>query len=163
MNDYELTCLISSALEEEKKNGVTEKIKTLITSSEGEIINFSSLSEVNLGYPIKDEIKAYMLIIDFKIISENIEELKNNLDDEKEILRFFLIKRIIHRRKKETVPNTIPKRQANTVSKMETDENQKIKLKDIDKKIEEILSPSEPSKETSNKEAEGNKQDNESE
>ena len=155
MNDYELTCLISSALEEQERNNTAEGIKTLITNFEGEIVNLSPLSEVNLGYPIKDEIKAYMLIIDFKISNEKIEELKNGLKDKKELLRFFLI------RKGKKPTRTVPKRQIENISKTETGEDQKIKLKDIDKKIEEILSPSREVSEEETKEPEGNKQNNE--
>ena len=153
MNDYELTCLISSALEEQERNRMAEEIKSLITSSEGEIINLSPLSEVNLGYPIKNESKAYMLIIDFKFSGEKIEEFKNGLNDKKELLRFFLIKR-----GKQPI-RAVPKRQT---EKIETDGKQKIKLKDIDKKIEEILSPSGEISEEETKEPEGNKQDDES-
>jgi len=157
MNNYELTSLISSALEEQEKNKVAEEIKALITSSEGEIINLSPLSEVNLGYPIKNEVKAYMLIINFKFNSEKIEELKNGLKNKKELLRFFLLTRTVPKRQ----TRTAPKRQEDDSSKIETDRKQKIKLKDIDKKIEEILSPSDSSKEISEKETEGNKQDDE--
>ena len=155
MNDYELTCLISSALEEKERNNLVEEIKTLITTPEGEVINLSPLSEVDLGYPIKDEIKAYMLIIDFKISNEKIEELKNGLKDKKELLRFFLI------RKGKKPIRTVPKRQIENISKIETGEDQKIKLKDIDKKIEEILSPSREVSEEETKEPEGNEQNNE--
>lgn len=151
MNDYELTCLISSALEEEAKNKVAEEIKALITNSEGEVINLSPFNEVNLGYPIKNEVKAHMLIIDFKIMGEKIEEIKNTLKNKKELLRFFLIKREKQRKK------AVPKRQIEKI--IETDEDKKIKLQDIDQKIEEILNPSGKVSEEEPKKPEENKQD----
>jgi len=158
MNDYELTCLISSALEEEEKNKTIDEIKALITDSEGEVINLSPSKEVDLGYPIKDEVKAYMLIIDFKIIGEKIEEIKKSLKEKKELLRCFLIKKEKQRSK------AIPKRKIEKIIKTEaeTDKEGKIKLKDIDQKIEELLNPLVKASEEDVKKPEENKKEHES-
>ncbi|MBU3918540.1 30S ribosomal protein S6 [Patescibacteria group bacterium] len=155
MNDYELTCLISSALEEKERNKAIEEIKALITDSEGEIINLSPSKEVDLGYPIKDEVKAYMLIVDLKIVGEKIEEIKKSLNEKKGLLRFFLIKREAQKIK------AMPKRKIEKIG--ETDREGKIKLIDIDQKIEELLNPSGKASEEDAKELEENKQNNESE
>jgi len=130
-NHYELTCLISSNLEELEKQRTVEEIKELIGQG---IKSTSSLREVKLGYPINDEEKASMVIFNFD--SEAIETLQQALKENKAILRHFLVK------KKETVRIPEP------ITKTET--SKKVELKDIDQKIEEILNPSEQKSDENN-------------
>ncbi len=158
MDNYELTCLFSSALDEFERTELAEKIKSLLAKCEGELVNSSPLSEVNLGYPLKNQSRAYMLIIDFKAKPEKIEEVKKELYGENQLLRFFLTKR------EKGLARPAPKRQMETRETGESEQKRKIRLKEIDKKIEEILSPSgKPSEEKteSEGETEGNKQKNE--
>lgn len=125
-SNYELTCLISSSLTEAEREKTIENTKNSITEKEGEISTAHPLNKVSLAYPIKEQDKAHMSIIDLKIEGDRIEELKRNLSEENGLLRFFLIKR-----DKKVSQKPIKEKRVS-----------KVKIGDIDKKIEEILNPS---------------------
>lgn len=133
-NSYELTCLISPSLEETEREKLVEELKQTITQKEGEIANLNPLSEVSLAYPVKDQNRAHMLIIDLKLEAEKVEELKAELNAKQGLLRFFLIKKA-----KPKPQKPLRTREKKTIE-------DKVEIEDIDKKIEEILNPSKENK-----------------
>ncbi len=125
-NNYELTCLISPNLAETEREKVIDKIKQNISKNEGEVITVHPLNEISLAYPIEDQNEACMSIVDLKLDGDKVKELKKELAETQKLLRFFLIKRVKH-----THPKLIKEKRVS-----------KVKIGDIDKKIEEILNPS---------------------
>lgn len=132
--NYELTCLLSPDLTETEKEKTIQEIRQLIEKAGGVDINPSPVNKVSLGYAIKNQNKAQLTILDFKLKGENVAPLKKELTDVQGLLRFFLIK-------KELGPKPLkPQRPS---KKAPSKPFQKIQLKDIDKRIEEILKPTE--------------------
>lgn len=124
-NKYELVCLISSRIDEIERDTIIENINKLIKEKGGEIIETTPASEIPLGYSIKKENNAQLVVFKFEYISSDLAELKKEIEDDKRILRSFL--------RKELVKKIIPS------SRRTTSKSKKVELKDIDKKIEEIF------------------------
>jgi len=130
MKNYELTYLVSPDLSGEQVQTLTEKIADYVTEETGIIIKTPKPSKVSLGYLIKEKGEAFLVSIDFSLNPEKITNIEKNILKEGDILRHLVI---IKEGKKET---PVRKR-----IKPKTDEPQseKVELKEIDKKIEEIL------------------------
>ena len=144
---YQLVCLISALTEPTGKEQITERINRLIQEGDGKISTISSPEERTLGYPIKKEKGAILLSFDFSYDGEKMPELQKNITTEQQILRYFLKEIPKHK-------PYIPSARKSLFKKSESEENesvaekttdkisgkeQKVELKDIDKKIEEIF------------------------
>jgi len=123
---YELICLISARIDEIERDTVIENINKLIKEKGGEITETTPASEVSLGYAIEKEEKAQLVIFKFEYTNPDLTELKKEVENDKRIIRCFL--------RKELVKKIIPS------SRRATKKSEKVELKDIDKKIEEIFS-----------------------
>jgi len=137
IKNYELGCLISSKLDETERETSIQNIKDLIEEKGGEAIKISSSREVVLGYPINKETKAHLVVFVFNNCNESLTELKKEIEKKLNVLRCFVKK--ISRTKIEPVPQ---KRS----SIKRTIKKEKVELKDLDKKIEEIFNPTKEEK-----------------
>ena len=93
----------------------------------------SKIIKKRLGYPIKEKTSVFLRTLTFHIKPEKLEGLEKKLKEAKEILRFIIVIK-----KKPKAPKIIPE----TLTKIETPKAQpkeKVELKDIEKKLEEIL------------------------
>ncbi len=122
---YELICLISVRIDEIERDTVIENISKLIKEKGGEITETTPASEVSLGYAIEKEEKAQLVVFKFEYTNPDLTELKKEVESDKRIIRCFL--------RKELVKKIIPS------SRRTTKKSEKVDLKDIDKKIEEIF------------------------
>ena len=125
-NKYELICLVSSKIDEIERDTIIENINKLIKEKGGDTIETTPASEITLGYPIKKENNAQLVVFKFEYINSDLAGLKKEIEDDKRMLRCFL--------RKELVKKIIPS------SRRTTSKSKKVELKDIDKKIEEIFS-----------------------
>ena len=130
MKNYELTYLISSDVSVEELKNLSEKIKSSIQEEEGAIKKTTEPSKTKLGYPIKEKEQGFLTILNFSLSPEKIANLEKKLKAENQILRYMILnkdlsEKILH-----------PKR---TSPKLKTKESEKVELKEIEKKIEEIL------------------------
>ncbi len=132
MNNYELTYLISPETSEEQRKAISQDIVSFIKEQEGvlEIIQ-NELTKKFLGYPIKNQTMAYVGTLRFSFPAEKVKALTEKIKQEKQILRFMLIAK--PRQKEKLIFGKKGKKFAPSPAK------QKIELKEIDKKIEEIL------------------------
>lgn len=130
---YELICLVSAKIDKIDRDTIIESISKLIKEKGGEVIETGPASEVSLGYPIKKEEKAQLVVLVFGYKNQDLSKLKKEIETEQKIIRCFLREMPIKR----TIP--LPKRRARREEKVETEE--KVKIEDIDKKIEEIFNP----------------------
>lgn len=130
MKHYELTCLISPNLSENELSSFSEKINSLIQEQGAILDKILPEKKITLGYPIKKNTSAFFKIITFNINPEKLINLEKKLKDNKEILRYFILA------KKEPLKQILLKKQ---VEKLEDKPKKKVELKDIDKKLKEIL------------------------
>jgi len=130
MRFYELTYLISPELSEEELKSLQEKINSLI-QKEGGVLNEVNLPEKkDLSYPIKKNKTAYLTNLNFHFSSEKLENLEKKLKAEKKILRYLILVKPVP---KVMVRGPIRPRKFIKPSKA------KVELKEIEKKLEEIL------------------------
>jgi ribosomal protein S6 len=127
IKNYELICLISAKIDEIERDTVIENINKLVKEKGGEIMKTSSAPEISLGYPIKKQEKARLIVFNFKYENQNLAGLKKEIEKDQKILRCLL--------KQESVKKIIsPPRKRGK-------KEEKVELKDIDRKIEEIFNP----------------------
>ena len=130
MKNYELTYLISTDASGEELKNLPEKIKSFIQKEEGAIKKTTEPSKTKLGYPIKEKGQGFLTVLNFSLNPEKIANLEKKLKAENQILRYMILNKDIAEK------ILRPKR---TRPELKTKESEKVELKEIDKKIEEIL------------------------
>jgi len=134
MKNYELTCLISPNLSETELKSFQEKVIVLLQKEQGILMeqNQNKVLKKNLAYPVKKMVQAYLINFNFKINPEGLENLKKALKTEPELIRYIiLVKKLtkIIRMTMTEKPVRVPKKISQP----------KVELKEIEKKLEEIL------------------------
>lgn len=140
MQNYELAYLVAPEASEEELKGLIEKIGSFISDEQGTIDKTPFSSKRRLGYPIKKKTEAFLVSMDFHLAAEKIEDLKKKINAEDQILRqLVMVKKIS---KKALMPQRhFIKKETKTSEKVHEriGEPKKVELKEIDRKIEEIL------------------------
>ena len=127
---YEFTYLVKPSLGQEEVESFDKKVKEAILSFEGEIKNELRPKKINLAYPIEKYSEAYLLSLDMNLPPEKINDLKDFVLKNKEILRYIVFKK---------KPPKTPARKPPSEHKKNIKKTTKVELKEIDKKLEEIL------------------------
>ena len=136
MKLYELTYLISSDLSEEELKVCQEKIASLIEEEGGVLGEVNSITRKSLAYPIKKKSAAFSATLSFQSDPEKLESLEKKLKAESKILRYLILGK-----PKTKPPTTFRKKMVG--GKPPTPRKKvvggKVELKEIEKKLEEIL------------------------
>lgn len=130
---YELSFLISN-IETEKRNTILKNIEKEIKKLNGNVKE--KLIEKKLfAYPVKKQKEGFLGVITLEMESSKIQELHRFLKSEGNILRFLLEK------KRETSKKFKPlrERKEKTVAQTKKVKKEKVKIEELDKKLEEIL------------------------
>lgn len=127
MKLYELNYLILPDLKEEELKLLQEKIVSLIQEKGGVLVSNTTAVKKLLFYPIKKRTEAFLATLSFQLNPEKLADLEKKLKEEKNILRYLIVSKRVY---KKTLPPERPKR---------TIKREKVELKDIDKKLKEIL------------------------
>ena len=138
MKYYELTYLLPFNTNEEEIKNTSEKIASFIQGNNGILENNYLGKRVNkrwLGHSIKKTREAFLATINFYLSPEKINNLKINIGSEKQILRYFLLTKTEPGKIKDL---GIPARTREN-RKEDKIPQEKVDLKDIEKKLEEIL------------------------
>ena len=138
MKSYELTYLIPPDLSEEKIWGFQEKINSLIQEEKGVLGEINEPARKKMAYLVKNKGWVCLVTSNFYLDPEKLGNLEKKLKSESQILRYMILtkppktsKTVISRGRK--LPLIKPKKRP--IPKPEA----KVELKEIDKKIEEIL------------------------
>lgn len=132
MKLYEITYLISPDLSEEELKGYQEKITSLIREEGGVLGEVNSAARKTLAYPIKKKRTAYLNTLSFQFEPERLESLEKKLKGESNLLRYQILTK---------PPTTFRKKVTGkkpTISRKKV-VGGKVELKEIEKKLEEIL------------------------
>ena len=132
MKNYELTYLIPLDLSEQEIEDLSDKVSGFVQQEEGKIEKLTKPSKRRLGYPIREKSEVFLISLDFSLAPERLITLEKNLKSENQILRYIIT---IKEKASETKERVA--RKAKPVLRPGTGE--KVELKEIDKKIEEIL------------------------
>lgn len=149
MKYYELSYLISSDLSEEEIKLFQEKIYSAIKEEGGILADSKNPVKRKLGYPIKNRGVAYLAGLNFNLAPEKLGSLKEKLSSENQILRY-----LISTKKLPSVPKILARPSVSELSKIGRrgevlrgkpspkkilKPKEKVELKEIEKKLEEIL------------------------
>ncbi len=93
MNRYELTYIIDTALEEEARKELIEKVSALIAQNGGEVEKVDETwGKRRLAYPINDKPEGYYVLVTMQAPAELPKEIERNLRINENVLRSLIIK-----------------------------------------------------------------------
>ncbi|OQA70748.1 MAG: 30S ribosomal protein S6 [Parcubacteria group bacterium ADurb.Bin247] len=131
MKKYELSCLVSPMFSEKDILETQISIVNKIEANEGRLITQKAdVAKRPFGYEIKGYSDGYLISFVFELEPKNLANIENKLKEKKEILRYLLAFKKDVKIDKRPTPRFKPEQKP----------TQKVELKEIDKKIEEILS-----------------------
>jgi ribosomal protein S6 len=134
MNYYELAYLIPAETPEENRREIFEKIKSRIQKYSGLFDRKTLPEKKSLAYLSKKQAKACLTALNFYLKKEKVAGLLKELKSENQIIRYMLVNKNLRKEKDSE------KRKVNEFQYLSKQEqNKKADLKDIDKKIDEIL------------------------
>jgi ribosomal protein S6 len=141
MKIYELTYLIPLDLTEEETRDLQERVCSFISEKEGVLERVEDAAKIRAGSPVKGQEMVLMANASFHFEPANLDELTKKLKSEKQILRYLINIRKTH---KIEVPRKMPRIMTDTQEAEEkttkiTEKPKKVEIKEIEKKLEEIL------------------------
>lgn len=142
MKTYELTYIISPEITSQEAEAKGKEIESAIQSREGTVLKQSNPTAKTLAFPIAGRASGFFGVLEFQLEPEKLLELKEMVSKDGKIIRHMVIIKEPVKIKKERRPRiekTEPKIEAveKTPEKAETKE--KIELKDIEQKLDELL------------------------
>lgn len=143
MKLYELTYLASPDLSKEELKELSQDINSFIAQENGTLDQEIEPVGKRLSYPIKRKTEAFLVTFNFRLDTKNLEKLEKKLKEKNQILRYIilirrLIKKITKRVPRKFLEKTLSEEEIFKTN-IKSSETQKVELKEIDKKIEEIL------------------------
>ena len=130
MKTYQLAYLISIQDAEKDIEVLQEKIKSLIQEGKGSIGKVVRPVRIKLAYPIKKNTEAFLADLIFLLEPKKLAAFEKELKAQKEIIRYLLLIKPLPKKPKEV--RVRPKREP-------VKPRVKVELKEIEKKLEEIL------------------------
>ena len=129
MKSYELNYLISPDLSENELKDCQERVVSLIEEEGGILSEVNSITRKTLAYPIKKKRATYLNTLSFQLDPERLESLEKKIKAEAGILRYLILTKKLPKKILE-----IPRKPRKIVKP-----KLKVELKEIEKKLEEIL------------------------
>ena len=136
MQLYQLDYLVSPKALEQDVQSIGEKIKSLIEKEGGSVVRTELLNKQVLAYEIKKFNQAFLAGLVFNLDPEKLEKLEKELRSEKNILRHLMFKEKLVKVKAKRRKTIKPFKEVKT---LKDKIKQKVELKEIEKKLEEIL------------------------
>lgn len=137
---YELTYILNPNLSEAEAANQTNKVRGFINDLGASIKSEKVWEKRRLAYPIKKQGFGFYVTTEFEMGPEKIAELENRLRLEPQILRYLLI--TVEDTKHALRPIYRPKpkeKRALAPMPAETGPKEKVKIEEIDKRLEELL------------------------
>jgi len=131
---YQLTYLISPELNLTEVEEFLKKIEDLV-SKFGKILKSEKPERIKLSYPVQKKRESFLSFLEFEGEAGKIDNLKKELEKEKNILRYLLLKK-----KKTEEKIRKPKEiKIKTEGREQPKEEKKVELQKIEEKLGEIL------------------------
>ncbi|MDP2891670.1 MAG: 30S ribosomal protein S6 [Bacillota bacterium] len=93
MNKYESLYIIKSALEEEGRKQLIEKLSEVVRTNGGEVEAVEEWGLKHLAYPIEKQNDGYYVLMNFSGSSTLPEELERNLQITDDVLRYIVLRK----------------------------------------------------------------------
>ena len=151
MKKYELTYIISPEITNEESMALAKEIESFVQSKEGVILNQINPVAKTLAYPIKKHASGFMCVLEFQSEPELLTELEDKINKNTKIVRHIIaVKRPLkirkeRRAKQPVAPSLVKEEKIENKELQDSDshkasiEKEKIELKDIEQKLEELL------------------------
>lgn len=136
MKHYDFLFLLPGALSEGEVPGVLENLKVDLSSAGAGEVSFIPRGRQKLAYAIRGNYFAYLVESVFSLTSDKLKDLKEKLNLEPEILRFMITS---HQEKETVRVRPLAKPTAEKAPLTKVGGGEQMDLKEIDKKIDEIL------------------------
>jgi small subunit ribosomal protein S6 len=91
MKKYEMMLIIKSDIEEEKRNEIIERFKSIIVDNNGEIENVDEWGNRKLAYEIQKLNEGYYVLFQFKSNTDVPQELDRNAKIIDSIIRHLIV------------------------------------------------------------------------
>jgi ribosomal protein S6 len=131
MKNYELICLLPPILSEKDVAETSEQIKKMISEQSGILQKELKPAKKRFGYQIKQYREGFLLSFLFCLKPDSLSLLEKELKEQKNVLRFMsLTRNPLFKKKEEKQFSSAPEKE---------NQKKKVGLKEIDKKINEIL------------------------
>ena len=138
---YELTYIVSPILDEKSVNETVAAVRGFINDLNAQIKKEQVGEKRKLAYPIKKQVFGYYVTVEFDLEPEKTPELENYLRHQSDILRSLLLSleesKLHPAPQKARIQKALSSAPAKTTARGERSE--KVKIEELDKKLEEIL------------------------
>lgn len=114
MNRYELTYIIDTALEEEARKELIEKVSAQIAANGGVVEKVDEWGKRRLAYAINYKTEGYYVLVNFSAESEVPQEIERLLQINEQVLRYLVIR--LEEKHTSVKPRAIPVRPAAPVA-----------------------------------------------
>lgn len=137
---YEMGFLVNGKLTQEQAEDYTNQIRSAIQDdARGIITEESQLHKRKLAYPINKERNAYFGTMKFDTAKTDLQKLNEKLKFEQNLVR-YLILLIDPKKLSDAKPRRKPRTAAAPIApKTEKKPSEEIKIKELEKKLEEII------------------------
>ena len=139
---YELLYIVPAVYTEDELKNITNKIEALLKEQGADVLKSKNVGKLKFAYTIKKHNVGYYVLITLDAPKDALKNLNRALQLEKDILRFMLTKKIkeakevkIAEFKEEDIMAKKPEKRKEP-KRVEKD---KIKLEDIEKKLDTLL------------------------
>jgi small subunit ribosomal protein S6 len=148
MKTYELTYIITPEITSEEAEAKAKELESKIQSSDGLILKQTSPIAKTLAYPIKKRASGFFGVIELQAEPEKLKEIRETVSKNDKISRYIIIEKepLKPRKEKRRKAKTTVEKEIRTENIIEkqhptkaTDAKEKVELKDIEEKLEEIL------------------------
>ena len=92
MNNYEIVYILNPVLSEKQIEDVMKKIKTLLTSKKGKVVNHENWGLKSLSYPIENKNSGFYNLIEFTAEGNLISDFEVELRRDESIMRYLIVK-----------------------------------------------------------------------
>jgi ribosomal protein S6 len=143
MKIYELSYLISLEVPEDQVKTLQEKVNNIILEMKGTMDRVEDASKRRLGSQKRGQNMAYMATLNFFLAPEKLNDLKEKLKGEPQILNFIVIHKkpfiVKESKRKPRILRPESSAEPSAIPTKTTEKPKKVEIKEIEKKLEEIL------------------------
>ena len=140
MPRYELVYIAPGHLTDAELKPLQEKVKGYITGIGGRIPFEETLGRQRLAYPIKKVNHGVYIRNEFEHEGDGLKTLDQNLRLSGDLLRHLVTVKVLRTQKHPPRQRPVPTIPGTSVPAVGKPEEQKIKLEDLDQKLDELLS-----------------------
>ena len=93
MNKYELMYIISSDVQDEKREEIINKVKSFVEAKGGVVAGLDKLGMKKFAYRINFKSEGFYVVMNFEAPATLVAELNNNLNLNESVVRQVIIRK----------------------------------------------------------------------